>query len=106
MQRPMIATISRSVHCSVLAAVVLLLAAPGTLPAQSGSVIVEHSRVYVFVAKKGAGHDHGVEGLLAAGDLHFGSGQARVGGEYPHQGLGFGAIPGGEDFDGWERAIL
>ena len=71
MQRPMIATISRSVHCSVLAAVVLLLAAPGTLPAQSGSVIVEHSRVYVFVAKKGAGHDHGVEGLLAAGDLHF-----------------------------------
>ncbi len=53
----------------LVAAIVTFAAAP--LLAQSGSVIVEHSRVYVFVAKKGAGHDHGIEGKVAAGEIHF-----------------------------------
>ena len=31
-----------------------------TASAQSGSVSLEHSKIYVFVGKKGAGHEHGV----------------------------------------------
>lgn len=42
-----------------------------TASAQSGSVSLEHSKIYVFVGKKGAGHEHGVEGRLAAGELHL-----------------------------------
>lgn len=53
----------------IVAVVVAFAATP--LLAQSGSVIVEHSRVYVFVAKKGAGHDHGIEGRVAAGEIHL-----------------------------------
>lgn len=39
--------------------------------AQSGTVVLEQSRVYVFVGKKGAGHEHGVEGRVAAGEIHL-----------------------------------
>ena len=42
-----------------------------TASAQSGLVNLEHSKVYIFVGKKGAGHEHGVEGKLAAGELHL-----------------------------------
>lgn len=42
-----------------------------TASAQSGLVSLEHSKVYIFVGKKGAGHEHGVEGKLAAGELHL-----------------------------------
>jgi hypothetical protein len=51
--------------------VTIVVCAAAPLFAQSGSVIVEHSRVYVFVAKKGAGHDHGIEGKVAAGEIHL-----------------------------------
>lgn len=39
--------------------------------AQSGAVVKEKSRIYVFVAKKNAGHDHGIEGNVADGEIHL-----------------------------------
>jgi polyisoprenoid-binding protein YceI len=53
--------------------------APKTAFAQAGTVVVEQSRVYVFVGKKGAGHEHGVEGRLAGGEIHLDRAQ-QVGG--------------------------
>ena len=54
------------------AVVTLVVAAAfvaGSSSAQGGQVSREHSKVYVFVGKKGAGHEHGVEGRLAGGEL-------------------------------------
>ncbi len=56
---------------SVFVAAVALAFSANTSSAQSGLVSIEHSKVYVFVGKKGAGHEHGVEGRLAAGELHL-----------------------------------
>ena len=50
---------------------VALASTTNTASAQSGLVNIEHSKVYVFVGKKGAGHEHAVEGKLAAGELHL-----------------------------------
>ena len=50
---------------------VAIASAAETASAQSGLVSLEHSKVYIFVGKKGAGHEHGVEGKLAAGELHL-----------------------------------
>ncbi len=36
---------------------------------QAGGVDLGRSRIYVFVGKTGAGHDHGVEGTLLRGEL-------------------------------------
>ena len=44
-----------------------LLSAVGAV--QAGGVDVERSRIYVFVGKTGAGHEHAVEGLLSKGEL-------------------------------------
>ncbi|MFM8582966.1 MAG: YceI family protein [Planctomycetaceae bacterium] len=38
-----------------------------------GEVDLQLSRVYVFVGKTGLGHDHGIEGLLRAGELQVGA---------------------------------
>lgn len=38
----------------------------------SGTIDLERSRVYVFVDKKGAGHQHGVEGRLSGGTFMLG----------------------------------
>ncbi len=59
-------------------AIAALLAASASasaakVAAQTGSVDVERSRLYVFVAKKGAGHEHGVEGRVAAGTIVLGN---------------------------------
>jgi polyisoprenoid-binding protein YceI len=37
--------------------------------AQGGTVDVARSRIYVFVGKTGAGHEHAVEGVLSKGEL-------------------------------------
>mgnify|MGYP003618936510 FL=1 len=50
----------------------VLSASPAGVAAQTGSVDVQRSRFYVFVAKKGAGHEHGVEGRVAAGTIILG----------------------------------
>lgn len=64
----------------ILAAALLVVAssAVGEAGAQTGSIDVERSRIYVFVAKKGAGHEHGVEGRIASGSVLLG--QARQAG--------------------------
>jgi len=49
-----------------------LVAPPAQAQAPVEKIDVQNSRVYVFVAKKGAGHDHGVEGRLAAGTVRLG----------------------------------
>ena len=38
-----------------------------------GEIDLQQSRVYVFVGKTGLGHDHGIEGLLRAGELQLGA---------------------------------
>ena len=42
----------------------------------SSNIDVESSRIYVFVGKKGFGHEHGVEGKLKEGTLQLGKEQA------------------------------
>jgi polyisoprenoid-binding protein YceI len=42
---------------------------------QPGDVNVEVSRVYTFVDKTGLGHQHGIEGRLASGQLRLGASQ-------------------------------
>lgn len=41
---------------------------------EAGEVHTESSRVYVFVGKKGLGHEHGVEGKLSSGTLKLDGG--------------------------------
>jgi polyisoprenoid-binding protein YceI len=48
-------------------------AAPARGQSPVEKIDVQTSRVYVFVAKKGAGHDHGVEGRLTAGAVRLGA---------------------------------
>jgi polyisoprenoid-binding protein YceI len=48
-------------------------------PPTPGTIDTARSRVYVFVGKKGAGHEHGVEGRVAGGEIHLERTQA-VGG--------------------------
>lgn len=48
-------------------------AATCSLAAVAGEIDVENSKVYVFVPKRGAGHEHGVEGRLSAGALQLGA---------------------------------
>lgn len=40
---------------------------------QPGEVLVESSRVYVFVGKRGLGHEHAIEGRLKAGTVRLGA---------------------------------
>lgn len=40
---------------------------------QSGDVDTDRSRVYVYVGKTGLGHEHGIEGRIAAGNLTLGA---------------------------------
>jgi polyisoprenoid-binding protein YceI len=65
----------RRLRLPLLAAAVSLggaLFAPAQAPQpQPGMVNLTHSKVYVFVGKKGAGHEHGVEGRLSTGELHL-----------------------------------
>lgn len=51
-------------------------AEPANPASGSANVDVESSRVYVFVGKKGFGHEHGVEGKLKEGALQLGKEQA------------------------------
>jgi hypothetical protein len=46
-------------------------AAPTALP--PGGVHLDSSRVYIFVAKTGLGHDHAIIGELSAGEIHLGA---------------------------------
>lgn len=74
MQRPSFFRTVASCAPRILPSAVVAVAATfatSDASAQSGSVVVEHSRVYVFVAKKGAGHDHGIEGRVASGEVHL-----------------------------------
>ncbi|MBA4017234.1 MAG: hypothetical protein C0483_08680 [Pirellula sp.] len=65
-------TISMCPRAILIVAVVIAFASTShTASAQSGQINLEHSKIYVFVGKKGAGHEHGVEGKLAAGELHL-----------------------------------
>lgn len=58
-----------------VAMVMALGAAParGQQPPVPGDVDLAGSRVYVFVAKSGLGHDHAVTGMLQAGRLRLGA---------------------------------
>jgi polyisoprenoid-binding protein YceI len=56
--------------------VALLAASSVRAQAPVEKIDVQNSRVYVFVAKKGAGHEHGVEGRIAAGTLRLGQAAA------------------------------
>ncbi len=53
----------------------LLPAQQSPLPTIVGAVDVSHSRVYVFVDKRGLGHQHAVEGRLQQGMFHIQPGQ-------------------------------
>jgi hypothetical protein len=47
--------------------------APLAAPPAPGDIDLTTSRVYVFVGKKGLGHDHAVSGLLQAGRVVLGA---------------------------------
>jgi polyisoprenoid-binding protein YceI len=65
------------VVCAVLCALAHTATAQPTSPASgSTNIDVETSRVYVFVGKKGFGHEHGVEGQLQEGTIQLGKQQA------------------------------
>lgn len=58
----------------LLLGVVLAFAATAARGAESaGDVDLAGSRVYVFVAKKGIGHDHAIEGALSEGQVRLGA---------------------------------
>ena len=64
------------VICSIKRGLTALLLLSGVMvptesSAQSGTVVVESSRAYVFVGKKGVGREHGVEGRVSAGEIHL-----------------------------------
>ena len=71
----------RLLACCVIAAALFLVgsahptwAQSKDAPAESGTVNLDRSRVYVFVAKKGKlGHDHGMVGRLKSGRLKLGA---------------------------------
>ncbi|MBL9083437.1 MAG: YceI family protein [Planctomycetales bacterium] len=71
-----VATRSRLFWIALLVCVVSATRAVAQEPPPPGTVNVAHSRVFVFVGKKGAGHEHGVEGRLTAGELRFDGPQA------------------------------
>jgi polyisoprenoid-binding protein YceI len=59
---------------SLLVALVLATAAHAQQKAPApGSLHLDSSRVYIFVAKTGLGHDHAVIGRLSAGEIHLGA---------------------------------
>lgn len=52
-------------------------AQPNARPATAspGDVLVDSSRVFVFVGKKGLGHEHAIVGRLKSGHVHLGAGK-------------------------------
>lgn len=60
--------------CGILAAppVQILAEPPASAQAPPEKIDVANSRVYVYVPKKGGGHNHGIEGKLSAGNIRLG----------------------------------
>lgn len=59
---------------TIALAIVLCASAPAVRAVETGGEVdLAGSRVYVFVPKKGLGHDHAVEGRLSAGRLRLGA---------------------------------
>ncbi len=56
-----------------------LAAQQAALPTIVGAVDVNHSRVYVFVDKRGLGHQHAVEGRIQQGGFHIQPGRSPQG---------------------------
>lgn len=73
--------ISQWACCVVMAGLLAASAArlgaqpPAAAPPAPGQVDTKQSRVYVLVGKTGLGHEHGVEGRLASGQLRLGAGE-------------------------------
>lgn len=65
------AKFATGIRATCVALFVLYSTAAAQVPESPGMVLLTHSKVYVFVGKKGAGHEHAVEGRLAAGELHL-----------------------------------